>query len=44
LGGPGLVPNIREPSILGLPDKAVYRIEGDSILIITIIHRQRGYF
>jgi len=43
LGRPGLVSDTRELSILGLPYKAVYRIEGDSILIVTLIHHRRMY-
>lgn len=43
LGRPGFVSDTRELSILGLPYKAVYRIEGDSILIVTIIHHRRMY-
>ena len=41
LGRPGLLPETRELSISGLPYKAVYRIEGDIILIVTIIHTSR---
>ncbi len=41
LGRPGLLPDTRELSIPDLPYKTVYRIEGDVILIITIIHTSR---
>ena len=43
LGRPGIVPDTRELGILGLPYKAVYRIEGDTILIVTIVHLSRMY-
>ncbi len=43
LGRPGMVPETRELRIRGLPYKAVYRIEGDEILIVTIIHLYRLY-
>jgi toxin ParE1/3/4 len=43
LGRPGIVPDTRELGILGLPYKAVYRIEGDTILIVTIVHMSRMY-
>ncbi len=38
-----MVPETRELRIRGLPYKAVYRIEGDEILIVTIIHLYRLY-
>jgi toxin ParE1/3/4 len=41
LGRPGLLPETRELSISKLPYKAVYRIEGDIILIVTIVHTSR---
>ena len=43
LGRPGLLPETRELSISGLPYKAVYRIEGDIILVLTIIHTSRQF-
>lgn len=43
LGRPGIVPDTRELGILGLPYKAVYRIEGDTIVIVTIFHQYRLY-
>jgi toxin ParE1/3/4 len=43
LGRPGIVPDTRELGILGLPYKAVYRIEGDTIMIVTIVHMSRIY-
>ena len=38
LGRPGLLPETRELSIPGLPYKAVYRVEGEIVLIVTIVH------
>jgi plasmid stabilization system protein ParE len=43
LGRPGIVPDTRELGILGLPYKAVYRIEGDTIVIVAIVHQYRLY-
>ncbi len=43
LGRPGIVPDTRELGILGLPYKAVYRIEGDTIVIVTLVHMYRLY-
>lgn len=41
LGRPGLLPDTRELSIYGLPYKAVYRIEGDKVLVLVIVHTSR---
>ncbi len=41
LGRPGLLPETRELSIPDLPYKTVYRIEGDIVLIVTIVHTSR---
>ena len=41
LGRPGLVEGTRELSIAGLPYVAVYRIEQDSIRILTVVHTRR---
>ena len=41
LGRPGLVEGTRELSIAGLPYVAVYRIEQDSIRVLTVIHTRR---
>lgn len=43
LGRPGILPDTRELSIYGLPYKAVYRIEGDVILVLAIIHTAREF-
>ena len=43
LGRPGLLPDTRELSIYGLPYKAVYRIEGDIIFVLGIVHTSRQY-
>jgi plasmid stabilization system protein ParE len=41
--GPGLLPDTRELSIYALPYQAVYRIEGDIILILAIINTSRQF-
>ena len=41
LGRVGLLPDTRELSIIGLPYRAVYRIEGDTVLVATIVHGAR---
>lgn len=43
LGRPGLVPATRELMIAGLPYKAVYRIDGDVVLVVNIIHTRRNW-
>lgn len=43
LGRPGLAPETRELSICGLPYKAVYRIEGDIVLVLAVIHVSREF-
>ena len=43
LGRPGVVPDTRELSIPGLNYKAVYRIDGDTIEILTIVHTRRQW-
>ena len=43
LGRPGLLPETRELSIKGLSYKTVYRIEGDIVLIVNIIHTSRNW-
>lgn len=43
LGHTGMVPQTRELSISGLPYRAVYRIEGDIVLVAAIIHTSREF-
>jgi len=43
IGRVGVLPDTRELSILGLPYRAVYRIEGDTVLILTVLHTSRRF-
>ena len=43
LGRSGLLPGTRELTIAGLPYKAVYRIEEDLVLILTVVHTRRAW-
>jgi len=38
IGGPGRVPNTRELIISGTPYIVPYRVKGDTVQIITILH------
>lgn len=43
LGRVGVLPDTRELSITGLPYKAIYRIEGDTVFVLAIIHGARQH-
>ena len=43
LGRPGIVPETRELTIVGLPYRAVYQIDGDVVLVLTILHTRRNW-
>jgi len=43
LGRRGRLPGTREPSIAGQPYLVIYRIEGDLVRILTVIHTSRRW-
>ncbi len=43
IGRVGILPDTRELAILGLPYRAVYRVEGDIVLILAVLHTSRRY-
>ncbi|MBV9758820.1 MAG: type II toxin-antitoxin system RelE/ParE family toxin [Alphaproteobacteria bacterium] len=43
LGRVGLVAETRELLIAGLPYRAVYRVHGDTIVVVAIIHTSRRF-
>jgi toxin ParE1/3/4 len=43
LGRVGVLPDTRELSIVGLPYRVVYRIEGDTVLVVNVIHGARNH-
>jgi toxin ParE1/3/4 len=43
LGRTGPLLDTRELSITGLPYRAIYRIEGDTVLVLNIVHGAMDY-